>query len=65
MVLVGYALLAVSCFANDQDCDSKAVDNVVYASRAECEWELQNKSFYYSNVQLVCAEVKRPSRDDR
>ncbi len=60
-MLVGYALLLVTCFAGEYNCDSKPVSSAIYASRTECEWELNNQAFYYPKENLTCAEVRRPS----
>lgn len=56
---LGYALLLVTCFGSDYNCETKQVSEQIYNSLSDCEWERENKSFYYDKTKLVCADVYR------
>jgi len=53
----GYVLAQIICYgSNSYDCKPKVIDTQIYASRSECEWQLQTKSAYYSDLQCVGVE---------
>lgn len=66
MGVYGYALLLlINCDGNRYNCDSKPVDNQIYSSLSECEWERQRNAAYYDKENLVCAKVQKRSEWDR
>lgn len=56
---IGFALMLVTCFAGDYNCDAKSVDGLVYPSKSACEFELNNQSAYRKREELECVELRR------
>lgn len=62
MTSIGWAIVAVTCFGGDYNCDIKAVVPTTYPTQQDCEWAKQTEQSMHPGKDLKCVEIQRPDK---